>query len=126
MRTALIPAIGLAAVLVFATSAAAHRGAFFGRGFGAPVHPFVAAPRSPAFFGFRAPVQPFVVKPRSRAFLSFGFGAPVQLFVAVPPVLVAPPVIVTPFPRVSPRVIVVAPPTGFVPHAVVVIMPRRF
>jgi hypothetical protein len=107
MRKALILAIGLAAVMVFATSAAAHRGAFFGR-------------------GFRASVQPFVVAPRSHVFFSVGFGAPVQPLFAVPPALVAPPVIVTPFPRVSPPVIVTAPPAGFVPHAVMVITPRRF
>jgi hypothetical protein len=125
MRKALILTIGLAAVMVFATSAAAHRGAFFGRGFGAPVHPFVVAPRSHAFFGVGAPVHPFVVKPRSHVFFSFGFGAPVQPLFAVPPALVAPPVLVTPLPLGSPPVIVTAPPAGFVPHAVIVITPRR-
>jgi hypothetical protein len=125
MRKDLILAIGLAAVMVFATSAAAHRGAFFGRGFRASVQPFVVAPRSDAFFGFGAPVHPFFVKPRCHVFFSVGFEAPVQPLFAVPPALAAPPVIVTPFPRVSPPVIVTAPPTGFVPHAVIVITPRR-
>jgi hypothetical protein len=126
MRKAVILAIGLAAVMVVATSAAAHRGAFVGRGFGAPVQPFVVAPRSPAFFGFGPPVHPFVVKPRSHVFFSLGFGAPVRPLFAVPPVLVAPPVLVTPFPLVSPPVIVTAPPAGFVPRAVMVITPRRW
>jgi hypothetical protein len=125
MRKDLILVIGLAAVMVFATSAAAHRGAFFGRGFGAPVHPFVVAPRSPAFLGVGAPVHPFFVKPRRHVFFSFGFAAPVQSLFAVPPVLVAPPAIVTSFSLVSPPVIVTAPPAGFVPRAVIVIMPRR-
>lgn len=126
MRTEWILAIGLVAVMMFATSAVAHHGAFFGRGFGAPAHPFFVASRSHAFFGFGAPVHSFVVRPRSHVFFSFGFGAPVQPFFAVPPVLVAPPVIVTPFPLVFPPVIVTAPPAGFVPHAVMVITPRRF
>jgi hypothetical protein len=86
MRKALILAIGLAAVMVFATRAAAHRGAFFGHGFGAPGQPFFA----------------------------------------MPPALVAPPIIVTPLPLVSPPIIVTAPPARFVPHAVIVITPRRF
>jgi hypothetical protein len=105
MRKAWILAIGFAAVMVFATSAAAHRGAFFGRGFGAPVHPLFVAPRSHAFFSFGAPVHPFF---------------------AVPPVLVAPRVIVTPSTLVSPPVIVTAPPAGFTPRAVIVITPRSF
>jgi hypothetical protein len=109
MRKVLILTIGLAAVMVFATSAAAHRGAFFGRGFGAPVPPFVVAPRSHVFFGFGAPVHPFVVRLRSHVFFSFGFGAPVHPLFAVPPVLVAPPVLVTPLPLVSPPVIVITP-----------------
>jgi hypothetical protein len=125
MRKALILAIGLAAVMVFATSAAAHRGAFFGRGFGAPVHPLVVAPRSHAFFGFGPRVHPFVVKPRSHVFFRFGFGAPVHPVFAVPPALVAPPVFVTPVPLGFPPVIVTAPPAGFVPHAVIVITPRH-
>jgi len=107
MRKALILAIGLAAVMVIATSAAAHRGAFFGHGFGAPG-------------------QPFFVAPRSHVFFSFGFGAPVQPFFAMPPALVAPPIIVTPLPLVSPPIIVTAPAARFVPHAVIVITPRRF
>src|SRR5919197_5883118 len=119
MRKAWILAIGFAAVMAFATSAAAHRGAFFGRGFGAPVHPLFVAPRSHAFFGFRAPGHPFFVRPRSRAF--FSFGAPVHPFFAVPPVLVAPQVIVTPSTLGSPPVIVTAPPARFIPRAVIVI-----
>ena len=107
MRKTLILAIGVAAVMVFATSAAAHRGAFFGHGFGAPV-------------------RPFFVAPRSHVFLSFGFGTPVRPFFAVPPALVAPPVIVTPLRLVSPPIIVTAPPGAFVPHTVIVITPRRF
>jgi hypothetical protein len=126
MRKDLILAIGLAGVMVFATSAAAHRGAFFGRGFGAPVHPFFAVPRSPAVFGFGTAVHPFFVRPRHHVFFSFGLGAPVHPFFAVPPARVAPPVIVTPFRLVSPPVIITAPPAGFVPHAVIVITPRSF
>jgi hypothetical protein len=125
MRKAVILAIGLAAVMVVATSAAAHRGAFVGRGFGAPVHPFVVAPRSHAFFGVGASVHPFVVKPRRHVFFSFGFGAPVHPLVAVPPAPVAHPVLVTPFPLVSPPVIVTAPPAGFVSPVVILITPRR-
>ena len=126
MRIAVILTIGLAAVMVFATSAAAHRGAFVGRGFRASMHPFVIAPRSPAFFGVGAPGQLFFVKPRRHVFFSVGFGAPIQPLFPVLPPQVAPPVIVTPFPRVSPSVIVTAPPAGFVSPAVIVITPRRF
>jgi hypothetical protein len=125
MRNALILALGLAAVMVFATSAAAHRGAFFGRGFGAPVHSVFAVPHSHAVFGVGTPVRSFVVRPRRQVFFSFGFGAPVRPLFAVPPARVAPRVIVTPFPRVSRPLIVTAPPAGFVPQAVMVITPRR-
>ena len=125
MRNALILAIGLAAVMVFATSAAAHRGAFFGRGFGTPVHAVFAVPRSPAVFGVGTTVHSFVVRPRRQVFFSFGVGAPVRPLFAVPPARVAPRVIVTPFPLASGPVIVTAPPAGFVPQAVMVIAPRR-
>lgn len=107
MRRDLMLAIGLAAVMVFATSAAAHCGAFFGAGFGPSVHPFFAAPHSHAAFAFGTPAHPFFVRPRSHVFFSFGFGALVPPLVVVPPVLVA-------------------PPAGIVPHAVLVITPRRF
>jgi len=126
MRKDLILVIGLAAVMVFATSAAAHRGAFFGRGFGAPVHPFFVAPGSHAVFGFGTPVHPFFVRPHRHVFFSFGFGASVHPFFAMPPARLAPPVIVTPLRLVSPPVVVTALPAGIVPHEVIVITPRSF
>jgi len=132
MRKALILTVGLAVVLLWATSGAAHGRVFFGFGVGAPVPPFIGTPQGRVFFssGFGVPVHPgfvtvlpsgfvsregvvitphTIIKPRTPVVVTIVPSRPCpQPVVVAPPVRVASPVLVTaPSVRVAPPVVIV-------------------
>jgi hypothetical protein len=140
MRKALILTMGLAVVLLWATSGAAHGRASVGVGFGAPVHPFLGAPHNRVFFSpsFGRSVPPGMVTPRVLV-APPGFGPPATivltpqvviaphtpvLMTTVPPRGLPPPIVVTPSARVASPVLAPAPPVRVTPPVVIVVTPR--
>src|SRR5882724_409757 len=144
MRKALICTMGLAVVLLWGTSGAAHGRAFSGFGVGAPARSFIGVSHGRAFsgFGVGAPVHSFIGASHSRVFFHAGFGVPAHPGVVAPRVLVAPlgfvtiapsglgprgAVVITPPIVIGPRARVTAPPVFMhvAPRTVEVLPPVR-